>query len=71
MSPERIVLSGGVLLRACLFPKVRAKTLEYLNGYIDVPALRSLDAASELIVPSRWRNDAGIVGSLFLAKVVA
>lgn len=37
VSPERIVLSGGVLLRGVLLPKIRVKTAEYLNGYIDVP----------------------------------
>lgn len=36
-SPEKIVLSGGVLQRDVLFAQVQAKTVEYLNGYIDVP----------------------------------
>eukprot|EP00419_Tripos_fusus_P002300 CAMPEP_0172689232 /NCGR_PEP_ID=MMETSP1074-20121228/22996_1 /TAXON_ID=2916 /ORGANISM="Ceratium fusus, Strain PA161109" /LENGTH=353 /DNA_ID=CAMNT_0013509003 /DNA_START=57 /DNA_END=1115 /DNA_ORIENTATION=- len=70
VSPERIVLSGGVLKRSILFDKVRSKTLEYLNGYIDVPRLKNLEACRELIVPSRWKNDAGIIGALFLAKRV-
>lgn len=43
VSPERIVLSGGVLLRLCLFPKIRAKTQEYLNGYIDVPQVTTAE----------------------------
>ncbi len=33
-SPEKIVLSGGVLQRSILYPKIRAKTQEYLNGNI-------------------------------------
>jgi hypothetical protein len=39
VSPEKIVLSGGVLLRQVILPKVRVKTAEYLNGYIDVPKI--------------------------------
>ena len=42
-SPEKIVLSGGVLLRKILFPKIRAKTKEYLNGYIDVPKVVTME----------------------------
>eukprot|EP00629_Pelagomonadales_sp_RCC1024_P017806 CAMPEP_0119282660 /NCGR_PEP_ID=MMETSP1329-20130426/27086_1 /TAXON_ID=114041 /ORGANISM="Genus nov. species nov., Strain RCC1024" /LENGTH=315 /DNA_ID=CAMNT_0007283323 /DNA_START=84 /DNA_END=1027 /DNA_ORIENTATION=+ len=67
-SPQRIVLSGGVMLRASLFPKIRAKLVEVLNGYIPVPAATDAAAAATLIVPSRWGNDAGIVGALTLAK---
>lgn len=69
-SPERIVLSGGVLQRKILFDKIRAKTIEYLNGYINMPRLKSVKACSELIVPSRWENNAGIIGALYLAKRV-
>ena len=65
---QRIVLSGGVMLRASLFPKIRAKLVEVLNGYIPVPAATDAAAAATLIVPSRWGNDAGIVGALTLAK---
>ena len=68
VSPEKIILSGGVLLRKCLFPKIRAKCQEYLNGYIDVPAVMTADGIAKLIVPSAHGNSAGIVGALFLAK---
>lgn len=62
-SPEKIVLSGGVMQRASLFPKIRSNLLRFLNGYIPV-----LVAADDYIVPSAWGNDAGIVGALFLAR---
>jgi fructokinase len=67
-SPEKIVLSGGVLLRKCLFPKIRAKTQEYLNCYIDVPQVMTSQGIESLIVPSKHGNSAGIVGALFLAQ---
>mmetsp|Transcript_70773 Transcript_70773/g.133237 ORF Transcript_70773/g.133237 Transcript_70773/m.133237 type:complete len:357 (+) Transcript_70773:107-1177(+) len=67
-SPEKIVLSGGVLLRKCLFPKIHAKTQEYLNGYIDVPGVTTAEGIANLIVPSKHGNKAGIVGALYLAQ---
>eukprot|EP00930_Biecheleria_cincta_P042788 TRINITY_DN29442_c0_g1_i1.p1 TRINITY_DN29442_c0_g1~~TRINITY_DN29442_c0_g1_i1.p1 ORF type:complete len:372 (-),score=44.15 TRINITY_DN29442_c0_g1_i1:28-1143(-) len=70
VSPERIVLSGGVLQRTILFDKIREKTISYLHGYIDMPRLKSVQACTDLITPSRWKNDAGIMGALFLAKRV-
>lgn len=70
VSPERIVLSGGVLQRTVLFDMIREKTIKYLHGYIDMPRLKSVQACADLITPSRWKNDAGIMGALFLAKRV-
>lgn len=69
VSPEKIVLSGGVLQRQVLFPKIRAKTQEYLNSYINVPAVVTSGGIDQLIVPSKHGNNAGIIGALFLAKV--
>ena len=68
VSPQRIVLSGGVMLRASLFPKIRQRMVTYLNGYIPVAAATDAAAAATLIVPSRWGNNAGIVGALTLAS---
>lgn len=64
VSPQRIILSGGVMQRASLFPKIRHKVVTMLNGYI--PAKRIEDP--DYISPSRWGNQAGIVGALALAK---
>src|SRR5262249_52352435 len=36
LSPQRIVLGGGVM-RPELFPPLRRKVCELLNGYLDVP----------------------------------
>ena len=40
-SPERIVLSGGVMLRESLFPKIRRAVQAQLNGYIQLGQLTS------------------------------
>ena len=64
-SPQKIIFSGGVMQRKSLFPKIRTKVVAYLNGY--VPPLND-DSVAQVIVPSRWKNDAGIIGALFLAS---
>eukprot|EP00730_Choanoeca_flexa_P014191 TRINITY_DN6113_c0_g1_i2.p1 TRINITY_DN6113_c0_g1~~TRINITY_DN6113_c0_g1_i2.p1 ORF type:complete len:341 (+),score=35.39 TRINITY_DN6113_c0_g1_i2:163-1185(+) len=66
VSPESIVLSGGVLLRECLFDKIRDKTKDLLQGYVQKEIL--LERTEELIRPSKWGNNAGIIGALFLAR---
>ena len=65
-SPERIVLSGGVMQRSSLFPRVRLKMQACLNGYIKVDAC--LSGVDSYVIPSTWGNDAGLVGALTLAS---
>lgn len=67
VSPERIVLGGGVMNRYCLYDKVRRYVLQILNGYIDIEELKE-ESIQNLIVPSQWGSKAGIVGALHLAK---
>jgi len=68
-SVERIVLSGGVMQRLSLFPKIRQCTRQILDGYIQHP--RVLEDGSNgidgYIVPSVRGNEAGIFGALALA----
>ena len=66
-SPNKIVLSGGVMQRTSLFPRVRVRMLDFLNGYIQHPALASPEDAASYVVPSTWGNAAGLVGALTLA----
>jgi len=68
VSPSVIVLGGGVMNRKCLYPIVRKKTLELLNGYINSPLLTP-ERIDEYIVSSPFGSESGIVGALTLAKV--
>lgn len=52
-SPEMISIGGGVLNRACLYPKIRACTLKLLNGYIQNELLTE-ERIAEFIKPSFW-----------------
>ena len=64
LSPERIVLGGGVMHQEQLFPLIRKKTAEYLNGYIKTKELENLDT---YIVPPSLSDNQGILGCLKLA----
>ena len=67
VSPDRIVLSGGVMKRATLFPKVRAAMQRNLNGYLQLPQLTT-QAGVDATSARRRGNNAGLVGALTLAK---
>jgi fructokinase len=66
LSPKRIVLGGGVLRQAQLFPMIRRELAGLLNGYVRATELtRDLD---EYVVPPRLGDRAGVLGCLVLAE---
>ena len=65
LSPERIVLGGGVMHQEQLFPLIRSKTIELLNGYINT---RQLNDPATYIVPPSLNDNQGILGCLKLAQ---
>lgn len=65
-APERIVLGGGVMKQAQLFPLIRERTAALLGGYVrGVSDAASLEAR---IVPPRCREPSGLVGAFLLAE---
>lgn len=66
-SPERIILGGGVMEQKGLFPLVRCKVKEYINGYIRTSELEDLDT---YIVPAGLNGNQGLVGAFCLAKSI-
>ena len=64
LSPERIVLGGGVMHQEQLFPLIRKKTAELLNGYVKTKQLEDMDT---YIVPASLNDNQGILGCLELA----
>lgn len=66
LSPQRIILGGGVMNQAQLLPLIRAKTRELLGGYINNSAILSAEIDT-FIVPASLGDDAGIIGALELA----
>ncbi len=65
-SPEKIILGGGVMHQTFLFPMIREKTVQLLNGYIPVPAVES--GLRDYIVPTGLGDNSGILGAWLLAK---
>ncbi|MFQ5436156.1 MAG: ROK family protein [Anaerolineae bacterium] len=66
LSPQRIILGGGVMAQSHLFPLVRQKTLAALNGYVQSPAI--LQRIDQYIVPPGLGNRAGVLGAMALAQ---
>jgi len=64
VSPRRIILGGGVMHQQQLFPLVREKVKELLNGYLQTKELEDMDS---YIVPAALNDNQGIMGCLQLA----
>lgn len=65
LSPERIILGGGMMQQEHLFSKIRTKVQDKLNGYVQSDAI--LQHIDTYIVPPALKNQAGIKGALALA----
>ena len=63
VSPEKIMLGGGVMHQAQLFPLIRKETVRLLNGY-----LPCVTDGEDLIRPPAGWPDSGLMGSLLLAQ---
>ncbi|MBK8049275.1 MAG: ROK family protein [Anaerolineales bacterium] len=69
LSPQRIVMGGGVMDQRQLFPMIRRNVTEILNGYIQTPALSN--NIDEYIVPPGLGARAGVLGAIALAAAAA
>jgi fructokinase len=67
VSPERIVMGGGVMSSGRLFPLIRQQVLELLGNYVRAPQL--LNGIDDYIVPPWLGEHAGVLGALALAQV--
>jgi fructokinase len=61
LSPERIIIGGGVMKQSQLFPLIRAKTAALLNDYLPLPDLE------RYIVPPALGDEQAIMGAFQLA----
>ena len=69
LSPERIILGGGVMQRACLLPMVREETARLLNGYVQSSMIT--ERMEEYIVTPALYPVSGLVGSYLIGKRAA
>lgn len=66
VSPQRIILGGGVMQRGTLFPLIRKQVQELLNGYVQAKEI--VDSVDSYIVPPALENQAGVLGAFALAE---
>ncbi|MEC0368767.1 ROK family protein [Paenibacillus chibensis] len=66
LSPQKIVMGGGVMKQQQLFPLIHTKLQELLNGYVQSPAIN--ENIAEYIVSPQLGDNAGLCGALALAR---
>lgn len=66
LSPQRLVLGGGVMKVRGLLDKVRSHVVRHLNGYLPVPAL--LDGIHDYLVPPALGDRSGVLGAIALGQ---
>jgi fructokinase len=69
LSPQRIVLGGGVMQQPQLFPMIHREVRTLLNGYVHSPQV--LDHIEDYIVPTGLGGLAGVLGAIALAQQAA
>lgn len=65
LSPELIILGGGVMHQEQLFPLIRSYVKNMLNGYLKTEELKDLE---HYIVPASLKDNQGIMGCLELGR---
>ena len=69
LSPQRLILGGGVMNQRQLFQKIRAEVQMLLAGYVQHPHI--LEEMDAYIVPPGLGDRAGVKGSLALGMQLA
>jgi fructokinase len=69
VSPQRIVMGGGVMSQARLLPLIRPRMLHWLGGYIDRAEI--LTGVDRYLVAPELADQAGVMGALVLAMDAA
>jgi fructokinase len=68
LSPQRIIIGGGVAQQPQIMPLIRQKTQATLNKYVQSPAI--LEDIDSYIVPPALGGQAGVLGAIALAQQV-
>jgi fructokinase len=67
LSPQRIIVGGGVMKERSLLPLVHRRLRELAGGYFDVPELG--DGIEQYVVAPALGDRAGVLGALELARL--
>ncbi len=68
LSPQKIIMGGGVMAQSHLLPRVIEATSQSLHGYLTLPPHLSI---SDVIVPPQLGDISGLFGAFALAKNIA
>jgi fructokinase len=68
VSPQRIILGGGVMAQPGIFPLIHQEVQRLLNGYIQMSAIT--EKIADYIVPPKLGGRAGVLGAIALAQDV-
>lgn len=66
LSPQRIILGGGVMHQTQLFPMIREELQRLLNGYLQTREL--MEGIDQFVVPPALGDNAGLLGALALGR---
>lgn len=66
LSPQRIILGGGVMHQEQVLPLIRSKVREFLQGYICMPELEDME---HFIVTPGLQDNQGIMGCIQLTQM--
>jgi len=68
LSPQRIIIGGGLMHQPHLLPRIREACAQVLHGYL--PRLKTARDFDTYIVPPALGDEAGAMGALYLAQTV-
>jgi fructokinase len=69
LSPQRIILGGGVMREPTLLSRVQGRLRDLLAGYFDAPELK--DGIDDFVVRPGLGDRAGVLGAIALAQAAA
>jgi len=67
LSPQRIIVGGGVARQPTLLPMARKRLRELLAGYLRAPELTDPDGVDGYVVAPQLGGEAGVIGAIQLA----
>jgi fructokinase len=66
LSPERVIMGGGVMQQEHLFPAIRTRVQSHLKGYVRAKEL--ISQIDQYIVPPGLGSRAGVLGAMALTR---
>jgi fructokinase len=68
LSPQRVILGGGIIKKPGLLPAIQRRVTALLNNYISAPQIK--DRIDEYLVPPALGDLSGVLGAIALAQEI-